>query len=130
MYYSFVEDIFSYSTDLLHAERACSKGASLLKWFYLVSISWYSRCGQKSYSVIFFSFKPVKSFQDKRFIQTPCFTSLSRNSYIYTRLVYIQGSKIFFGIIFNYVVDFVNFTFYVQNCGHGPWIEHLTHSII
>ena len=25
---------------------------------------------------------------------------------------------------------FVNFTFYVQNCAQGPWIEHLTHSTI
>ena len=30
----------------------------------------YSRCGQKSYSIIFFSFQSVKSFQYKKFIQT------------------------------------------------------------
>ena len=43
------------------SQRTCSKGASLLNDFTLWdTANWYSRCGQKSYSVIFISFQSVK----------------------------------------------------------------------
>ena len=55
------------------SERTCSKGASLLKWFYLV---WCRNLIFSMWAEIifynFFSFQSVKSFQSKRFIQTAC----------------------------------------------------------
>ena len=57
------------------AQRTCSKGASLLKWFYL-DIR-YFRCGQKSYSIIFSRSSPKNHFsRSERFIQTACFIVL------------------------------------------------------
>ena len=41
-------------------ERTCSKGASLLKWLGIPQL--YSRCEQKSYSIIFFSFSSENHF--------------------------------------------------------------------
>ena len=54
-------------------ERTCSKGASLLKWFYLVR--YHNELFQmwaESIFYNFFSLQSVKSFQYKRLIQTAC----------------------------------------------------------